>query len=771
MTEAAALPPLAGRLPAEVTSFVGRKFERSAVRNLLSESRLVTLTGFGGVGKTRLALKVATELRRAFEDGVCFVPLGALGQGEAVPDEIAGALGLHGRTTDTATGSVVEHLRQRRLLLVLDNCEHVVDAVAVIADAVLQHCPQVRILATSREPLRVDGEVLHAVSPLSCPGPNAGDFQKSEAVQLFLDRAGASAPGFNLSERNRASVAAICTTLEGIPLAIELAAARLTTLSASELERGLTDHWELLSRGRRTAPYRQSTMAACIEWSFDLCTPAERKLWAKASVFVDGFERDAAIAVCSDPGDEPTTDTLASLVEKSVLSTTLDESGARFRMLPPIRQRGLAELQRAFDADEQRRRHRDFFLDLVDQAHAAWLGSDQLDWIDRIRREIGNIAEALNLCAADPDTADAGLRACGELLPFIHVQGLFRQGRRWCDRLLACPSRTSAPRAMALRAACWWATMQGDMDSARAMVEEGRILTRSLGGEAEHLLTQAAGLVALYSGEPQTAGRLLEQAIKGLADSGNAAELAHSWMLLTIACAIGGDPERALSCHREGLAIVEPTGESWIRSWTLWGAGLAYWAHGDSASAQRVMKEALRLEQVMEEPMGICATMEAIAWIIAATDPEQSATLLGSAQNEWDRIEAAVFRLPGLDDLHQDSVNTARRLLGDDAFEHFWSLGRTLDQAGAIAFCLGDRPRGETILQEAASPQLLTARERQIAELIHAGLSNQQIADTLVISRRTVEGHVQHVLDKLGFTNRIQIAVWFGDESHWSESH
>jgi non-specific serine/threonine protein kinase len=307
--------------------------------------------------------------------------------------------------------------------------------------------------------------------------------------------------------------------------------------------------------------------------------------------------------------------------------------------------------------------------------------------------------------------------------------------------------------------------MQGDMDSARAMVEEGRVLTRPLGGEVEHLLTQAAGLVALYSGEPQTARRLLDEAIGGLTESGNTAELAHCWMLLTIACAIGGDPERALSCHREGLAIVQPTGESWVRSWTLWGAGLAYWAHGDTASAQGVLKEALRVEQAMEEPMGVGATMETLAWIIAAPAPELSAMLLGAAQNEWDRIEAAVFRLPGLDDLHQDSLNTARRLLGDESFERSWAYGRTLDQAGAVALCLGDRPRGETILRPAGPPQLLTGRERQISKLIHDGLSNQQIADALIISRRTVEGHVQHILNKLGFTNRIQIAVWFGDES------
>lgn len=328
MTEAVAVSQMPGQLPAEVTTFVGRRFERRTIRELLSESRMVTLTGFGGIGKTRLAMRMASELRPAFPDGVCFVPLGALGEADEVPDQIAAALGLYGRSTRSGTVEIVEYLRERTLLLVLDNCEHVVDMAATMVDALLRNCPKVRILATSREPLRVDGEAVHAVSPLTCPAPagaGSDSLQQYEAVQLFLDRARASVPGFVLNDGNRVAVATICSRLEGIPLAIELAAARLTTLSATELERGLTDQWELLSRGRRTAPHRQSTMAACIEWSFDLCTAAERTLWARAAVFVDGFEYDAAAAVCSGHGDdEPIHETLASLVDKSVLAATRD---------------------------------------------------------------------------------------------------------------------------------------------------------------------------------------------------------------------------------------------------------------------------------------------------------------------------------------------------------------------------------------------------------------------------------------------------------------
>jgi len=769
MTEAFVAPQMPGRLPAEVTTFVGRRFERSAVRELLSESRLVTLTGFGGIGKTRLAMRMASELRRAFPDGVCFVPLGALGEADEVPDQIAAALGLYGRSTQTGAVAIVDYLRERTLLLVLDNCEHVVDVAAVVVDTLLRTCPKVRILATSREPLRVDGEVGHPVSPLTCPvagGAGRDGLRQYEAVQLFLDRARASAPGFVLNDTNGDAVAAVCRKLEGIPLAIELAAARLTTLSATELEKGLSDHWELLSRGRRTAPHRQSTMAACIEWSFDLCTPAERRLWARAAVFVDGFEHDAVVAVCSGGGDdEPIHETLASLVDKSVLAATRDETTTRFRMLAPIRQRGLVELERIGEGVEERRRHRDFYLELVAQAHDGWMSSNQLDWIDRVRREVGNIADALELCADEPAGVDLGLRACGHLLEFIHVHGLFRQGRRWCERLLACPADDPTSRALGLRAGCWWAALQGDVEAAQSLLAEGLTLAERLGGEIQVLMTEAAGLVAIYAGELDDGERLLEDAIRCFTASGNEAESAHCWMLLAIVSALRGDAERTLECHRAGLAITEPVGETWLRSWSLWAAGFAHWARGDNESALTLQKECLRLERLMAERLGIGTVMETIAWIVVATEPERAAVLMGAAQNEWERIEASIDALPGLDIRHRDAIGAARGLLGEEAFDHAWSRGRALDQASAIALCLEEEPQRRAIAV-ASSPakDILTRRERQVADLIRQGLSNKEIADALVVSQRTAEGHVEHILAKLGFTSRNQVAAWAGEQ-------
>jgi serine/threonine-protein kinase PknK len=770
MTASFAVTQLPGSLPAEVTTFVGRRSDRSTIRELLSEFRLVTLTGFGGIGKTRLAMRMASELRRAFPDGVGFVPLGDLSEDDSVPDQVAGALGLHGRSTQSGTIAVVEYLRERTLLLVLDNCEHLIDSAAFMADALLRNCPNVRILATSREPLRVEGEVVHAVSSLTCPSASesgADGLRHYEAVELFVDRARASVPGFALSDSNRDQVATICQKLEGIPLAIELAAARLASLSPWELDRGLTDQWELLSRGRRTAPHRQSTVAACVEWSFDLCTVAERKLWAQAAVFVDGFEYDAAAAVCSDNSEgEPIAETLASLVEKSVLTATRGEIVTRFRMLPPIRARGLAELERSDEAEDQRRRHRDFFLDLVKEAHDGWFSASQLQWIDRVRREVGNIAEALELCAAEPTSVDPGLRACSQVVDFIPVLGLFRQGRRWCDLLLAAPSGDPTARALGLRTSSWLATAQGDVESAQTLVAEGQALADRLGGETMLLLTQAAGLVAMYAGRLDEAEDLFGEALQGFTASRNAAESAHCWMLLAIVSAIRGDADRALAGQRACLAMTEPLGETWLRSWSLWAAGLAEWTRGDAESGQMLLKECLRLEELMAETAGIGTVIETMAWIVAATDPRRAVMLMGAAQNERDRIETSINELPGLDVRHRDSMETARDNLGEEAFDRAWSDGRALDRASAIALCRGEQERrAPTAGTRSAAKEILTRRERQVAELIHQGLSNKEIANSLVISTRTAETHVEHILVKLGFTSRTQVAGWVGEQS------
>ncbi|PVG80633.1 LuxR family transcriptional regulator [Nocardioides gansuensis] len=769
MTEAVFISRGPADLPLEVTSFVGRRSDLRRIREVMSESRLVTLTGFGGIGKTRLALRMATELRRVF-DGVYVVPFGGVADSEAVPEQLAAALGLQGRSRGSATITVVEYLRPRSVLLVLDNCEHVVDVVAVLADTLLRTCPKVHILATSRESLRTDGEVEYPVMPLTIPEQVSGEepLHQFEAVQLFLDRARAIVPGFDLNDENRAAIAAISRKLEGIPLAIELAAARLRTFSPAELDARLSDRWELLSRGSRTAPYRHSTMAACVEWSFDLCTPAEKLLWAKVAVFRDGFELDAAVAVCSErDDDEPIEETLASLVEKSVLTSIQHQGVNRYRMLPPIRYRGRVELGRIGRDAELRRRHKDFYLDLVARAHEDWFGPRQVDTLSRLRRDLGNLRKALELCAVEPDSADQGLMAGANLLEWGLVEGRFGMGRQWFERILSGRPGDPGTRALALRTASLWAAMQGDVKSAVSLLEEGQVLATRLGGETETLLVQAAGFVAMFAGDPARAEELLSEAARGFAAFGNNAELAFCFVLLALERNLLGDLDGALESNRACLALAEPVGEIWLRSWSLWVAGQALWARGDPGAARELVMQSLRLKRLIAEPMGIAVVLETLAWIAAATDPARAATLLGAAQNEWDKIETSARVLPWLDKPHREAMDAARTRLGDAAFDSAWSDGRVLDQATAIALGLEEptpAAKSTTGSRARASHSGLTRRERQIAELVHKGLSDKQIADTLVISPRTAETHVQHILTKLGFKSRTQVAAWIGEQ-------
>jgi predicted ATPase/DNA-binding CsgD family transcriptional regulator len=768
MTGSISLAEVPADLPLDVTTFVGRRSDRSRIRELISESRLVTLTGFGGIGKTRLALRMATELRRAF-DGVYVVALGSVGDPKVVPDQIAGALGLQLRSRQSATTMVIEYLRPKRALVVLDNCEHVVEAAAVVTDTLLRTCSDVHILATSREPLRVAGEIEYPLSPLTVPARGQVPLHQYESVQLLLDRARAIVPDFALTDDNRAAVAAISRKLEGIPLAIELAAARLRAFSPTELNEHLTERWEVLGGGNRTAPYRHRTMEACIEWSFELCTPAERLLWAKSAVFVGGFELEALASVCSESQDsEPVEQTLASLVEKSVLFATRHPESNRYRMLPPIRQRGRVELVRSGRDAELRRRHKDYYAGLVARAHEEWFGARQLEWIARLRRESGNISKMLELCAVDPESADQGLSAGANLLEFGLVEGRFQEGRRWFDRILAGRAGDPETRALALRTACWWAAMQGDIVSATSLLDQGQALASELGGGTQIFLTQAAGFVAMYAGDPARAAQLLSQASRGFAESGDNAELAMCYVLLALDCILLGDADGALEHHRACLAITEPAGETWLRSWSLWMAAMALRTRGDATAADELVTESLRLKRLIAEPLGIAVVLETRAWFAAAADPEGAASLLGAAQNEWDKIDTTTRVLPGLGTPHREATDAALARLDVASFDLAWSRGRDLDQAAAIAIALKEQPAPppdeSSGRRSEGSHLVLTRRERQIAGLIRKGLSNKEIADTLVISRRTAETHVENILTKLGFTSRTQVAAWITDE-------
>jgi non-specific serine/threonine protein kinase len=765
--------PPAG-LPHETTSFVGRRRERGELRQLLSDSRLVTLTGFGGVGKTRFALRMASDLRRAFADGVYLVPLAAIGDPALIAEAVASRLGLPVRAQRAAPDVLADYLQDKEVLLVLDNCEHVIDEVAALSDVLLRRCGRLRILATSREPLRIDGETVRAVPPLSVPshkpgGPSSA-LHASEAVRLFIDRARAAQPDFELTDANSAAVARICAKLEGIPLAIELAAVRLRTMSPAELDDNLTGRWAMLTRGSRTAPDRQRTMAACIEWSYELCTDAERDIWAAVSVFSEGFELDAAEWVCDGVSpDEPLAEVIASLVEKSVVLVQTHDTHTRFRLLPPIRHRGLRRLDESGLLTAFRRRHRDWYVHLARLVHENWVSPRQVKLIQRMRRETGNLQTALGFCVAEPDEAEPGLQMGADLLEFGLAQGLFHSGLMWFKRLLPQSPEPSLTRALALRTACWWSAASGDVASSLRLLVEGQQVADEVGGAVENLFTQTAGFVALFSGDIERAIELFDKALAVFSGDNDPAEVTQTLYLLQLAHVFAGNFERAMECHEKCQQITEPVDESWARAYSTWIAGFTRWSSGNVTEAKKLYERALAISRRIDDPVSIALCFEALGWIAAPSNPERAAVLLGAAADVWPRIETSISALQGLFVHHQNALAAIAKSLGEAARDEALSRGRTLDLRDAVQYALGETSspqRAATVGRATGSApaDILTKREKQIATLVAQGMSNRDIADSLVISKRTADTHVENILTKLGFTSRNQIAVWMADQ-------
>jgi predicted ATPase/DNA-binding CsgD family transcriptional regulator len=773
VSQLAAVPAARSSLPAELTEFVGRRQDRADVRRLLTEARLVTLTGLGGVGKTRLALRVATELQRALRDGVWFVPLAELSEPHLIPEAAAAVLGIHDRSGEFGTIRLTEYLRDRELLLVLDNCEHLVEDCAILVDTLLRTCPRLHVLATSRESLRVAGEVVRPVAPLSVPGAATGPVaaQESEAVRLFVDRVRRVVPGFDLDAENGPTVMEICRHLEGIPLALELAAMRLRAMSPVELLERLREHWQLLDLGNRAAPERHRTMSACIEWSYTQCSPAERRMWELLSVFAGGMEMDAIehVAADADPAatQGSTTDLVQVLVDKSILSIELSGSRARFRMHEMLRQFGAARLEAAGELTATRRALRSFYIDLLERVDADWISPRQVDLMGRVRREEANLRVALEYSCTEPGEARAGLKLAARLRKYATAYGAFSEARHWLHRLLALVPEPDIVRLRGLRAACMLAALQGDREASTLLIEEARTIAEGLGPSAQWLVKQAAGWHLMFLGDLPACVESLEHALDGLEPDGNLRDVAETHTLMGMARGFVGDLRGAAESHRKVLDICEATGETWCRSYSLWHLGLVVWAEGDAARAIELERQSLELKRRMDERLGLALCLEACACMHAADSPRSAATLLGAADRLWSLMATSLDFLPALTPLRQACEATVRAALGSAGYDVSYAAGAAMDSGAAIAFALEEKPAGgkQTGPVNDPGPARLTKREQQVAELVATGLTNQEIATKLVLSRRTVEGHVERALTKLGFSSRTQLAVWVSDQT------
>ncbi|WKN60356.1 protein kinase (plasmid) [Rhodococcus opacus] len=775
-----AIPPStwgsAGELPLDLTSFVGRRRELTDAKAKLSTHRLVTLTGIGGVGKTRLALRVATEARRGFSGGVRLVELGELNERSLLVDAVAAAVGIRDRSARPLEHVIVEFLATRNLLLVLDNCERLVDAVATLAENLLRTCPELRILATSREALGIEGEAVLRVPPLTIPDTDDESSLRGlpqyDAVTLFMERAAAAVSGFELTEDNRITVARICRALEGLPLPIELAAARLRAMSADQIAERLNDRYKLLTLGSRGAPRRQQTLRLSMDWSYDLCSSPEQQLWARLSVFAGTFELDAAEGICErEVAPEDLLDVLTALVDKSILIREDAGGVVRFRLLETVRDYGRDRAEQSGEYQALRQRHRDWYEKLALRAEAEWVSSQQLEWIARLGREQSNLREAMTLClseAGDSDTdtdTDAGLQIAAALFPFWLTRGMLTEGRYWLDRALACnPRQPTAARVKALYSSSVLAELQGDIPAATALVGEGRSLAEQIEDPMTHaLVAQAEGLLAINNSDLERASGLLEEARNIYATLEDDYRKVVVQYLLGLAYGLREDIPRAIACHEKVIAMTEARGESVYRSYSLWSMGVGVWQQGDSNRAARLLEQGLRLGRLADDPITVTVCLESLAWLCDERRAKRAAVLMGAAEELGHTVGSSTVMFPHLLVHHEENKRRIRRALGERAFQAAHREGRALGIQDAIVYALSEPTRGTT--PPAGTATNLTKREWQVADLVAKGLTNRAIAASLVISDRTAQGHVEHILTKLGFTSRAQIAAWFVDQT------
>jgi len=767
MVQAVSASHAVSNLPVELTGFVGRRQDRSDVRRLLSSSRLVTLTGFGGIGKTRLAVRVAGELSRLYADGVCFVPLGDLSDPDLVPDTVAAALGFQDLASSFDAQRLAERLLEHEMLLILDNCEHLVDACADLAGVLLRHCPRLHILATSREALRIQGEAVRPLLPLSVPsrveGALAG-LEAYESIQLMVDRAGQVAPGFAISDQNAAAVIEICRHLDGIPLALELAAVRLRAMSPAELLHELRTHWQSLDVGIRAAPDRHRTMTACLSWSHALCEPDEQEFWALLSVFAGGMEMDAIQYMAAGTPSALPPDRVAhvieSLVDKSILIAEQGKDRMRYRMLEVIRRFGVSRLEDAGRLAATRARHRDWAAEMLTLFDEQWTSEQQLGAMTRVRREVANIRAALQFCVHEPGQAAAGLDLAGRLRKYSMSYGWFSEDRLWLERLLPEVLEASPVRFGGLHAACWSAVLQGDREAAGTLLVEVHELAAQLDEPSLSRAAQVAGWHDIFLGDLSSAVQHLERAVEGFRAMGWSAEVADTLVFLGMAHGFAGDYDKAAAAHEECLKVCVDGANAWARSYALLWGGLVNWEMGERDKALLWEKESLRLKRQMQEPFGVALCLEALACIESDRVAQRAAIMFGAATSLLTMTGTTPAALPGLLTYHEASEAKLRKSLGAHDFERSFDHGAAMSVDDAVAFALEEDLPTRSTNRDESGAAVLTRREREIALLIAEGLSNKDIASRLVISKRTAEGHVEHILTKLGFTSRTQVATW-----------
>ena len=694
------LDVLPNNLPVQLTSFIGREREKAEIRKLLSTTRFVTLTGAGGAGKTRLALQVAAEALGEFRDGVWLVELATLNDPSLVPKAVASALDVPEQPGRALTETLKDALRLKSVLVILDNCEHLVAACARLTDTLLRACPNLRILVTGREALGVTGETTWQVPSLSVPDPEhlppLDRLDEYEAIRLFIDRAVASASQFAVTGNNAPAVAQVCIRLDGIPLAIELAAARVKVLAVEQIALRLDDRFRLLTGGSRTALPRQQTLRGAMDWSFDLLAEAERVLLRRLSVFAGGWSLEAAEAVCSGNGVDASgiLDLLTQLVDKSLVVVETRGGEARYRLLETVRQYGLDRLLEAGETADVRKRHRNWYLDFAEGADPKLRRHEQDVWLDRLETEHDNLRAALAWSKTDKDGAEAWLRLAGALGYFWQIHGHWSEGRRWFAEALTQDDEAQPFTLLrVLRGAGALAYMQGDYKKFGDLYEQALSLSQRLGDQ--HGITRgimASGLLALELGDYRRATVLLEESVV------RARELGDKWLVgltlqqLSDTVREQGDYERAARLGMESLSLCREVGDKYRTAVGLRAMGTVSLRQRDYSQATAFYAESLKLCQGMSNRWVSFQCLEGLGCIASARENDQQAAILfGAAEALRDplRFSRRDADQQAVLDQYVESVRTS---LGDAAFSAAWAEGRamTLEQAIECALAASD---------------------------------------------------------------------------------
>ena len=766
-------------LPGSPTRLIGREHELAALRGLLTqdEHRLVTLTGPGGVGKSRLALQVAADLENVFADVVAFVSLGAITDPELVIPTIAQTLGLLELGGRSHAELLTTSLRERDVLLVLDNLEQVIDAAPHLAD-LLAYCPRLRLLVTSRESLRIDGEQEFPVPPLAVPDPEQAlsliDLAEYDAIALFLQRARAVAPTFALTPDNAPAVAELCVKLDGLPLAIELAAVRVKVLPPQALLAKLANRLALLSGERRDVPARLRTMRNAIAWSYDLLSPSEQGVFRRLSVFAGGCTlevAEAVLAAASTRVDDHLSapdglTNILSLMDKSLLQRSEQPNGSpRFRMLETIRVFGLEQLAVSGEWEDAHRRLAEWFLTVAETSYYVLLGPQHRQWLARLDAEHDNVRAVL-AWALDFSEAELAQRLVHALSTFWYVRGHQREALMWAEQALASSTETSTKAragAMAVTAFMTWA--RGDAERSAELWAEVIPLKRQL--ESPTDLARAlhtAGLVVEDCGDHEEARRLQEEALVLCQQLGDTFFAAHALNALgQIAYRQRAVVDRADAYFTEALQQFRELDNTFGAGLALANRSRVARDRGDYVQAAALYAEALTLHWDDGDRGRTARCLNGLGVIAAlAQQGERAARLCGAAEALREAIGAPIPRYRGH---HERAIGLARAALGEQAFAAAWAAGRALPLANAVAEAL-DLPSGSPLGTASppwptpAAQHRLTRKEVEVLRLLREGLTNREIAARLFISPRTAQTHVQHIYAKLGVASRAEAAAY-----------